>query len=83
MLHCFFWISIDFYWIYKSFLQHICATAKALKAKGGFCCSFNTTVWEQHPRSHHKGATSMQTHPEVRVGYELATNSIQFYVFAN
>ena len=28
-----------------------------------------------------KGATSMQTHPEVRVGLELATDGIQFYVF--
>ena len=31
--------------------------------------SFNTiTVWEQHPRSHHKGATSMQNHVVVREG---------------
>ena len=27
-----------------------------------------TTVREQHPRSCHKGATSMQTHPVVRLG---------------
>ena len=33
-----------------------------------------TTVWEQQPRSHHKGATSMQTHQAVRVGFELASN---------
>ena len=39
-----------------------------------------TTVREQHPRSQHKGATSMQTHPAVRVGFELATDCIQFYV---
>ena len=52
--------------------------------------SFNTNdtttqaVWEQDPRSHHKGDTSMQTHPAVRVGFELATDGIQFYyIFAN
>ena len=33
-----------------------------------------TTVREQRPRSHHKGATG---------GFELATNSIQFYAIAN
>ena len=42
----------------------------------------STTVQEQQPRSHHKGATSMQTHQAVRVGFELAINGIQFYVFA-
>ena len=64
-----------------------------------------TTVWEQHPRSHHNGATrakanvrgppdpgavtsdgmpvQLETHPAVRVGFEPATNGIQFYVFAN
>ena len=31
-----------------------------------------TTVWQQHPRSHHKGATG-----------RVATNGIQFYVIAN
>ena len=40
------------------------------------------TVKEQHPRSHHKGATSMQTHLAVRVGFTLSTDCIQFYVFA-
>ena len=33
------------------------------------------TVWEQH--------LSMQTHLAGRVGFELATDCIQFYVFAN
>ena len=44
-----------------------------------------TTVREQHPRSHHTGATSMQTQQAVRVlvGFKLATNSIQFYVFCH
>ena len=42
--------------------------------------SFNTTtVWEQRPRSHHKGATSMQTNPVVRVGFELATRPDDFW----
>ena len=37
--------------------------------KARVCSSFNTmTVWEQRPRSHHKGATSMQTHSAVKVG---------------
>ena len=52
--------------------------------KAGFRSSFiTTTVWEQHPRSHHKaeGATSMQTRQVVKVGFELATDCIQFYVF--
>ena len=33
------------------------------------------------PRSHHKGAyhTSMPTNPAIRVGFELATDGIQFY----
>ena len=43
------------------------------KLKAGVSRSFNATnVWEQHPRSHHKGATSMQTHPTVRVGFEYS-----------
>ena len=38
--------------------------------KAGVRRSFNsTTVWEQHPRSQHKGATCMQTHAAVRVGW--------------
>ena len=48
--------------------------------KGGVRRSFNTaTVWEQHPGSHYKGATSlcMQTHPAVRVGFELAIDGIR------
>ena len=47
---------------------------------------FNTTtVWEQHPRSHHKGANSMQRPPAVRVGIKLPVtvatnlNGIQLY----
>ena len=28
-------------------------------------------VRDQHPRSHHKGGPGMQTHPAVRVGFEL------------
>ena len=38
---------------------------------------------EQLPRPHDRGAaaTSMKTHPEVV--FELATSSIQFYVFSN
>ena len=43
--------------------------------------SFNPR--EQYPRSHNKGATSMQTHPAVGVGLEPATDGIQFYVFAS
>ena len=41
-------------------------------------------IGEQHPRSHHKSTISTQTHPAVRIGFVLATNSIQFrvYVFA-
>ena len=39
----------------------------------------NSTEREQHPRSHHKGATSMRTQP---VGLELVTDGIQFYAFA-
>ena len=34
-----------------------------------------TTVREQHPRSHLKDAASMQTHPAVRVGFELVTDA--------
>ena len=46
--------------------------------------SFNTTpVGEQHPRPRHNGATSMQTHPAVRVGFEQATDGVHLYVFAN
>ena len=56
--------------------------------KSGVRSSFNTmAVWEQHPRSNHKGATNVPTHPAVRVGFELATDRdgipSQFYVFAN
>ena len=37
------------------------------RQKAGVCRSFDTTtVREQHPRSHHKGATRIQTHPAVR-----------------
>ena len=37
----------------------------------GVSSSFNTTaVWEQHPRSHHTGATSKQTHQEVSSSFE-------------
>ena len=45
----------------------------------------NGSSFKNHDSSgtaHYKGATSMQTHPAVRVGYELATDGIQFYVFA-
>ena len=41
-----------------------------------------TIVLEYHPRSQHKGSTSMQIHWAVRIGFKLATNCIQFYVFA-
>ena len=47
--------------------------------KAGFRRSF----FHHDPRSHHKGTTSMQTDPAGRVGFELATDGIQFYVFAN
>ena len=35
---------------------------------------------EQHPRSQHKGATSASS---GKVEFELATDGIQFHVFAN
>ena len=44
---------------------------------------YGSYTGEQHPRSHHKSTISMQTHPAVRIGFELATNSIQFYVLPN
>ena len=51
--------------------------------KGGGSPQLNTTtVWEKHPRSHPR-VLPMQTQPAVMVGFELATNGIQFYVFAN
>ena len=43
--------------------------------------SFNTaTVREQHPGSHRKGATSMQSHPAVRAEFEPATDGVRFYL---
>ena len=40
----------------------------------------------RHPGPGHTGTTMappLQTHPAVRAGFELATNGIQLYVFAN
>ena len=46
-------------------------------SKAEVCSSFAITiVREQHPRSHHKGTISLQTHPAVRVGFKLVTNCI-------
>ena len=48
---------------------------KRFDIRVGFRPSFNN----QHPRSHHKGANASCG----KVGFELATDGIQFYVFAN
>ena len=42
-----------------------------------------TTVRKQHRRSHHKVATILHTHPALRVGFELETDRIHFYVFGH
>ena len=50
----------------------------------GFSAFLKTlAVGEHHPWSHHKDSTSMQMQPPVRVGFKLATNGIQFYVFCH
>ena len=47
------------------------------KKAAAVCRSFiTTTVREQRPSSHHKGA-------ESQVGFEPGTNCIQFYAIAN
>ena len=45
-------------------------TANTMLKKGGFSPQFYAS------RSHHKGVTSMKTHPAVRIGFELATDGI-------
>ena len=41
-------------------------------------CLVNTmTVREQHPKSHNTRVPPIQTHPAVKVGFELAR--VQFY----
>ena len=42
-----------------------------MKLKTGVSSSFNNRDGSGSARSHHKGGTSMQTHPAVRVGFEL------------
>ena len=59
-----------------------------LCTKAVFYNSFNIhNCLEQHPRSHHEGNTTASKFILLRtcckVGFELATNSIQFYDFAN
>ena len=55
-----------------------------MKLKTGVSSSFNNRDGSGSARSHHKGGTSMQTHPAVRVGFELrpwrptASSSISF-----
>ena len=72
------------YYSVKYLVQQINLTNQSKKAK--VSCSFNATMFGNSipgPRSNNKVAISMQMHPKVRVGFKLATNSIQFYVFAN
>ena len=57
------------------FIVSHCKVTCAIIPKAEVCSSFiATTVWEQHPRSNHKGATG-----RVQTG----TNCIQFYDIAN
>ena len=42
-----------------------------IEARGFATALTTTTVREQHRRSHHKDATSMQTHPAIRQGSNL------------
>ena len=59
-------------------------SAGAIIVKAEFAAAMMpTTVREQHPRSHHKVATSIHTHPAVRAGFEPETDGNKFYKFCH
>ena len=48
-----------------------CCRLRKMYVKAGVCSSFiKHNCREQHPRSHHKGTTSMQTHLAGRVQFK-------------
>ena len=51
----------------------VCAKGGKPELRRGLAAALiTTTIREQHPKSHHKGATSMQTCPALRRGLKLA-----------
>ena len=62
------WILRLFALFKNSFNRNARESDRLVEVKAGVRRSLNTTtIWEHHPRSYHKGTTSMQTHPAVRV----------------
>ena len=76
-------LQIDFYFrLLRHRCDQDCHKSELDILRRGFAAaaaSITTIVWEEHPGSHHKGATGMHTHSAIWVGFELATDGIRFY----